>query len=148
MKRGILTRCEKVLGGWLIAWQGEDQLHWQSLLARVKSLPPRDRRYVPEERAWWVVDGSLDRLWGTFSNIGDAMDTDDPPRRHQTIPPDVSEAFRQLYVTLDAPPDVVTVVYRHLAKALHPDTGGDTAAMKALNNARDVAIAWAEHHAA
>jgi curved DNA-binding protein CbpA len=34
-----------------------------------------------------------------------------------------------------APPEVIVVVYRELAKRAHPDHGGDTASMQRINQA-------------
>lgn len=42
-----------------------------------------------------------------------------------------------LYLRPDAPEDVVTASYKALVKMLHPDAGGSTAAMAAVNSAYD-----------
>jgi DnaJ-class molecular chaperone len=60
----------------------------------------------------------------------------------------VAAALATLYVAPDAPETVIKAVYRALAKATHPDTGGDHASMKALNAAYELSLPWAATHGA
>ena len=43
------------------------------------------------------------------------------------------DPYRLLFLRPDAPPEVVSAVYRTLAQRYHPDNGGDTALMTRLN---------------
>jgi uncharacterized protein (DUF3820 family) len=47
------------------------------------------------------------------------------------------DPWRVLYLHPDAPSEVVEAAYRALAKRLHPDSGGSTSAMAAVNSAYD-----------
>jgi hypothetical protein len=62
------------------------------------------------------------------------------------VPSEVRHAFAALYLTPDAPPEVVRAAYRTCAARHHPDHGGDTAAMQHINLAHEVASAWAISH--
>lgn len=45
--------------------------------------------------------------------------------------------YAMLFVTDDAPPEVIKAAYKALAIKYHPDRGGDTVAMQAVNAAYD-----------
>jgi len=45
------------------------------------------------------------------------------------------EAYEVLWLRTGAPPEVIRAAYRALAARLHPDVGGDAAAMRRLNAA-------------
>jgi curved DNA-binding protein CbpA len=49
----------------------------------------------------------------------------------------VDEAAAVLYVSSQAPPEVIDAAFRALAKQYHPDRGGSTAQMQRLNLARE-----------
>ncbi len=59
-----------------------------------------------------------------------------PPR--STPGPDVPAPYRVLGVLPGAPWEVVEAAYRAQARLRHPDAGGSTAAMQALNAAMEV----------
>jgi hypothetical protein len=70
-------------------------------------------------------------VWKTTSNKrGEKENPRQPPRSSQS-----SNAFSVLYVTSNAPPEVIKAVYRTLASIHHPDKGGDLAVMQQINAA-------------
>lgn len=48
---------------------------------------------------------------------------------------DAESAYAALYLTPDAPPEMVQAAWRALAKIHHPDVGGEAAAMARINDA-------------
>lgn len=58
----------------------------------------------------------------------------------RTATPDAAQARALLGVGDDAGPDEIRSAHRRLAAAAHPDTGGNTADMAALNAARDLLL--------
>ena len=61
--------------------------------------------------------------------------------RNYSVP---STDHATLYVTPDAPKEVIQAAYRALAKKFHPDLGGDTAIMEKINVAySNLERAWA-----
>ena len=57
-----------------------------------------------------------------------------PPPRYRTGPTR-EELLKRLHLLPDAPPELIKVAYRELAKLNHPDVGGDTRRMQELNEA-------------
>jgi hypothetical protein len=53
----------------------------------------------------------------------------------QSLPLELSRAYRLLYMHPDAPMEVVKAAYRALSRIVHPDLGGSSEKMKALNAA-------------
>lgn len=52
-------------------------------------------------------------------------------------PPAIDPDFAELHLLPTAPPELIDVAYRTLARIHHPDAGGDTRVMQRLNAARD-----------
>lgn len=97
-------------------------------------VPPRSRAWRPEGKYWTVDHPFAERMvvllrqrFGDVLIDGEAVTT--TPIRG------TDRDFAELHLLPSAPPDLVQVVYRHLAKRHHPDTGGDTATMQRLNDA-------------
>lgn len=102
-------------------------------------IPYRSREYVPSTKTWRIGDGfqdlALDLLLRHFP------DADVPHRaRPHAAPkakPPGSDHYAVLHLQPTAPPELISVVYRALAKLHHPDKGGDPAAMRRLTEAHD-----------
>lgn len=102
-----------------------------------KNIPARQRKWCPDIKQWWfkeeVIDDVLGLLEHFCSNVhhsnGSAYGTGRPPGA------DVAAAYRTLYLTPDAPAEVIKAAYRALSKQYHPDAGGTTGAMQRLNEA-------------
>jgi hypothetical protein len=121
----------------------------------LKELPSA----VFRRKRWWV-DARFKRLvlaWAErwFSPPEILADWDDPrapepepestrPRRPLTAPLTLQHAYAMLHLRDSAPKQVIAASYRAMALLLHPDAGGDHAAMVALNRAMDVIRAHQE----
>ncbi len=96
-------------------------------------IPARLRRWDKPDKCWVVSATGIDRakiiairFYGHVEDI--------PPPSPQSNAVAVTP-FAVLHLTPDAPADLVPIVYRHLAKAFHPDRGGDTRQMQQINEA-------------
>jgi hypothetical protein len=141
-------------GGWLINFACSDRAKFRRAVDELKRLVDyRDRQYDPEARCWWLAsDADLRRLDCLFPRLGEQMREakaggwEAPPRpsRTATLCMDAAthSAFAALHLAPDAPRYVAQAVYRVLAKDRHPDHGGATEAMRALNLAYELVCAW------
>ena len=154
-----IARCEWAPAGdsWLVlAWRADDADAFADALAAVKSIPFRQRRYVPAWRAWKIRPQALTRLASGWPALRDELarlgvaagdseyeDTYTPPRLY--APQRVADAFAALQLAPGAPLGLIEAARRYWAKALHPDvSGGDTTeAMKRINVAADMCEAFA-----
>jgi hypothetical protein len=119
----------------------------------LKSLPSAVFRH----KRWWidaqfrllVLDWA--RRWFTKHEI--LADWHDPrapepdtipPRRPASVAIPLQNAYAVLHLRDSAPKQVVAASYRAMALLLHPDAGGDHAAMVALNRAMDLIRAHQE----
>ncbi len=103
-----------------------------------RSVPSPLRSYDPDTKAWTIsaryvstVFHILARVFGEVEVEGSRTGTSDPRQRASGDP------YQVLHLLPSAPDEVVTVVYRTLARLTHPDVGGDHDAMLALNQAYD-----------
>lgn len=98
------------------------------------AIPRSSRRWVPGRRGWlidreyWRLAVSVFRHWGVLFDD----QTDAGPRQPDASDADAA-AWAALHLRPGAPPEMVAAAYRVLAKLHHPDHGGDTEAMKAIN---------------
>lgn len=158
-----VSRLEPVdENGYLVAFWAQNVSDFEATRLAVRSLPSGCRRWLPEERAWWIalpallalaldwpnLAGELVRLRGAESgkSQGDPHTERSHTRRPTAATPKhVAAAFATLCLTPSAPVGLVTATRRFWAKQLHPDhAGGDTSRMQQINDAADVAGAWAE----
>jgi DnaJ-class molecular chaperone len=84
-------------------------------------------RAQPDDLADWIASGA----WAMPRR-----------RRLRCVPPAVAMAYRQLGLAPGASPEQVIAARRHLARRHHPDTGGQHAAMVAINTATDTVTGW------
>lgn len=107
------------------------------VVAELKRVVPAPlRAYDPDTRTWTVaaryvgdIYHILDQVFGGVDIEGSRTGTSDHRQRAGGDP------YRVLHLLPSAPDEVVTVVYRTLAKLTHPDRGGEHDAMLALNQA-------------
>ncbi len=74
---------------------------------------------------------------------GAAQERKPPPRtppRAARSPPPRAQAHATLFVTPDAPPEVIRAAYKALAMLYHPDLGGDSERMVELNRAYETLV--------
>ncbi len=109
------------------------------VVAELKRVVPAWlRTYDPDSRTW-TVDGRyvhlvyhvLAQVFGEVDIEGSRTGTSDHQQRAGGDP------YQVLHLLPTAPDEVVTVVYRTLARLTHPDVGGEHDAMLALNQAYD-----------
>jgi hypothetical protein len=109
------------------------------VVAGIKAaVPPHSRTYDPDEKAWYVAiayTAPVRRLLeATFMQV--EMDTE---RTTYTSPPPPDRAPQTSYTVLHlqptAPPELIESAYRTLSRLHHPDQGGDTETMQAINAA-------------
>ncbi len=99
-------------------------------------IPAPGREYLPGERAWLISPGwvhsALDTLRWYFDEVQliehDQPSTPTPIRK-------TDQDFATLYLLPGAPAEIIRAVYRELARLHHPDKGGQTAKMQAINAA-------------
>lgn len=105
----------------------------EDVIASLRDLPKHVRRWVPEQKAWFVATAYLDRAeWILERRWPGCLDVPE----FASSAPDPGP-YAVLYLLPSAPPEVVKAAYRALSLSLHPDRGGDTAAMQRVNAAYD-----------
>lgn len=118
--------------------------------------PHTQRRYDSDSRAWLIHWKQLRLVANTARRYYDNCDWSTLPPEWQmvaaggepttVVPQEIEESpFATLYVTDDAPLEVVHAAYRALALKLHPDHGGSDSEMQRLNDAYTRARLMREH---
>jgi hypothetical protein len=128
-------------------------------------LDPWQRRWLVEERVWWVADDAITRLARCLPALAEALSrwhlrsADDdaylasawaasaaPGQRAGTLfvylPPTIEAAYSALGLRPGASALDVAAARRRLARRHHPDAGGEHGAMAAINDAADTAMRW------
>jgi hypothetical protein len=135
--------------GWWLAFACSDTERFAALVAAIRALPPHWREWAPNApggHAWWIADEAMSRLLRILPGLAEYAADRATAHCRDTCSDDTHEAFAALHLLPSAPPDVVKAAFRALAKAMHPDVGGDTAAMVRVSLAYERALAWAEAH--
>lgn len=99
----------------------------------IKLIP--GRRFDPARKCWVVPAHRANEARDAIRSYVDDIETVDLRSRRRTrrARPAGGDGFDALFRAL--PPRLRKPAYRALAKVLHPDTGGDTAATQALTTA-------------
>ena len=105
-----------------------------------QNVCPSYRKYDAENRRWLFCPEAMIDVFDTLDAYGIGYDGDQTP---PPPPPPPSLMNRQmalanLFLLPNAPADVITAVFRVLAKKYHPDLGGSTEKMQQLNAAMEV----------
>jgi hypothetical protein len=107
------------------------------LVDAFKDAIPREYREWDKSAKVWRIDPD----WGdvvvhVLTDVGVTV-IDKRPTGTSTaaVPPQLQAACDRLCITPNAPLFVAEVVYKAWARREHPDVGGDTATMQALNEA-------------
>ena len=151
---------EAVEDGFLIAFAGGESIFGPAMRAIV-GLDPWQRRWIAEERIWWVSQDAISRLARRIPPVAEALEQwhqrsprieDDVtsfyasirPRTYRRvfIPRDIESAYHVLNLPPGAPAADVTVARRTLARQYHPDAGGGHAMMVSINLAADSILRW------
>ena len=104
-------RWDRDKGIWLVHWQ------WVKWLVDYARTMHMDMDYTDLPHQWQLTAA------GAFV-----------PGR-VTLPEDVKSPFEILYLTTEAPPEVVKAAYRALSKIHHPDMGGDAEKWREIDDA-------------
>lgn len=159
-----VTRFEPLGDGesYLLGFAAATRPAFTAAVSALRSLPPWQRAWIPEEGIWWISVDALTLLARSIPelkphieymahrppDIAEAMGAYVRPSlrrsRISLVPPGVRAAFHVLALPPDAPASAVRAAFRHLAKTTHPDVGGTQTAMVALHAAYTTALAWAE----
>jgi hypothetical protein len=103
-----------------------------------KAVIPWDAREWDGARKVWYVDQAFADVVIDLAQQHGALVTDKRPvavAESAQVPPALRAACALLCITPGAPLQVAEAAYKALAKRHHPDVGGDTATMQALNDA-------------
>jgi hypothetical protein len=107
------------------------------VVAGIKELvPPHSRRYDPADRAWYVARAYGDEIRRLLEAV--FLDVEIGHERSAYTPPSNSTpatSYTVLHLQPSAPPELVEAAFKCLSKLYHPDRGGDTEKMQALNEA-------------
>jgi hypothetical protein len=155
-----VTVFEPLDEGYLVAFGAEPGALSETVKAIV-ALDPWQRRWIAQERAWWIADDAITRLARRLPALSDALaawhrrpfDLDDylasgiwsaqsSLRRRLALPPYVRAAYDRLGLTISATAEQVQTARRALARRHHPDAGGGHEAMAAINAAADTIVDW------
>lgn len=100
----------------------------------LKSLIPVGyRAWDPDAHCWTVEEPYVDQAIGILRQVHKAVRIDDQriPRAGATS--GEGNSYATLHLLPTAPKELVDAAYRCLARLYHPDTGGNTTKMQALN---------------
>ncbi len=102
-------------------------------VAIIKTVP--GHRWHPDTKHWTISPGAVRVAALRFYERGFAVTIDGRPFSPAAAPPRAAagDPFAALLRTL--PPPLRQPAYRALARVLHPDAGGTTTLMQALNQA-------------
>lgn len=151
---------EAVEDGFLIAFAGGEGIFGPAVRAIV-GLDPWQRRWIAEERIWWISQDAISRVARAIPPLAEALEhwhqrtpsiAEDVSsfyanirsraQRRVFIPRDIESAYRILNLPPGAPAEDVTVARRALARQYHPDAGGGHAMMVSINLAADSILRW------
>ncbi len=134
-----------------VSWRCPDRVRFTALIDDWKHtvLPYVDgAEFLPDEKAWHLPAGGeryllpfLRRWFGPGVTPDRTADPDHAATYHgQAVGREDSssmllDAYQALHLQPTAPPDLIPVVYRALAKLAHPDAGGCHGDMVGLNRA-------------
>ena len=122
---------------------GSVRLHFpysRRLVERLKrQVPSHSRVYAPDEKTWTVTaDYAARAVRLLLAEYPYAL----VERPRTSVQPNsirpTDHALAELHLLPSAPPELIEIAYRTLARLHHPDVGGDAETMKRLNAARDL----------
>jgi hypothetical protein len=159
-----ITHFSGLEDGYLLAFAASD-----GALARItriiRGLDPWQRRWLVQERAWWIADDAIRLLAMRIPEVAEALacwinrpitieevlrwerlHTAPRPPRPIYVPAAVAAAYVSLGLAPGATAQAVSSARRALARRHHPDAGGQHAVMASINDAADTVMAWLARH--
>jgi hypothetical protein len=117
-----------------------------ALVEALKDAIPRAYREWDAAAKVWRIDPDWgDVVLQALTDIGvSVVDKRPAVPSPTTVAPKLQEACIELCIRPEAPVEVAEAAYKALARLHHPDVGGDTAKMQALNNAIQTFKAFTE----
>lgn len=107
------------------------------VVERLKAeVPPPCREYDPARKLWTIYPPYIGPAVAIIRSAYPDAEIEDAAAPTIT-PPAIDPDFAELHLLPTAPPELIDVAYRTLARIHHPDAGGDTRVMQRLNAARD-----------
>ncbi len=103
-----------------------------------RAVPAPLRAYDPDSKTWTVAGRYVSAVYHVLAQVFGEVDIEGSragPADHGR--PSSDDPWVILHLRPTAPPELVTAAHRCLAKLHHPDTGGSTATMQAINSAVD-----------
>ena len=101
-----------------------------------QAIPYTAREWQPTAKTWRIAPDWADALIDLVDEHGGTViDKRPPPQTGGSVPKALGEACALLHVAPDAPLEVAQAAYKAMARKHHPDIGGDTTTMQALNEA-------------
>ncbi len=102
-------------------------------------VPGHARTYDSTAKSWTITPAyaqvAARLMHDVFPDVEIVGATNPPPFDHGR--PARDDPWATLHLLPSAPPELVSAAHRCLAKLTHPDVGGDTAMMQAINQAYD-----------
>ncbi|MFI5272441.1 MAG: J domain-containing protein [Ktedonobacterales bacterium] len=151
---------EALADGYLIALAARGST-LSAALKVILALDPWQRRWIAEERAWWIADDAISLLARRLPPVAEAfarwqarpLTLDDllgseyrareaRVRYRLLVPREVATAYATLGLAPGASGAAVKAARRSLARQHHPDAGGDHGRMAAINRAADIVLGW------
>ena len=134
---------QSACGEFTVRLQSDDSVSFATCIESLKDcIPASMRKYKPRERTWYISQPARDALhrWTHFCHRTAQADIEWPEegdaRNHAPSASHTpAEAYATLHLLPSAPPEVIKAAYRALAHLHHPDHGGDTQEMQAVNAA-------------
>jgi len=107
------------------------------IVAEIKrSVPSPLRSYDPGTKAWTISARYVSTVFHLLARVFGGVDIEGSrtgPADRGRQPSD--DPWGTLHLLPSAPPELVSAAHKCLAKLTHPDVGGDTGTMQALNAA-------------
>jgi len=109
------------------------------VVAEIKrAVPSPLRTYDPASKTWTVAGRYVSAVYHILAQAFGEVDVEGSRSGAADLGGDPREsALVILHLRPSAPPELVTAAHRVLARLHHPDRGGDTGTMQAINQAYD-----------
>ncbi len=101
-----------------------------------RAVPAPLRTYDPDTKTWTVAGRYVSAVYHVLAQVFGEVDVEGSRSgAADRGRPSSDDPWATLHLRPTAPPELVTAAHRCLAKLNHPDAGGSTATMQAINSA-------------